>query len=72
MYLVLEKYFYSSQIVSGQIIKEHTGETKALLRAKALSQTKSNKPGHVFIVYDTLLNTTTEFPSIRKGVEAVG
>lgn len=52
--------------------KTHSPETIATLRAAAIARVKPNKPGYEFTVVDTLLNTTTKYPSIRKGIEAMG
>lgn len=52
--------------------REHTAETKSILRRAALRRVKPNKPGFIFVVHDTLLDVTTEYPSIRKGVGVMG
>lgn len=52
--------------------KKHTPEAIELLRKYALEREIDPKPGFSFIVTDTLTGTTEEFPSIRKGVKAMG
>ena len=49
--------------------KAHTEEVKDILRTAALAREKPNRPGFEFIIEDTLQNTSTTHPSIRKGVE---
>lgn len=52
--------------------RKHSDAAKETIRLAALARLKSNKPGLGFTIIDTLLSTTTSYPSIRKGVEAMG
>lgn len=52
--------------------RKHTDETKALLRASALSRATPNRPGFEVTIHDTLLNTSSSYSSIRKAVDAMG
>lgn len=45
---------------------------KELLRTAALAREKPNRAGLEFVIEDTLKNTSTSHPSIRKGVESMG
>lgn len=49
--------------------KQHSIETKAILRDSALARPTPNKPGYTFTIIDTVLDITTQYPSTRKGVE---
>lgn len=52
--------------------KKHTPEAIALFRKYASERQVDPKPGFRFIITDTVKGTTEEFPSIRKGVKAMG
>ena len=52
--------------------RKHTPETIVTLRAAALARPKPNKPGFEFIITDVLTGSIITYPSIRKGVKAMG
>jgi len=52
--------------------KKHSPQTIMLLSAYARARPSSNRTGYVFIITDTLTGIETCYPSIRKGVEAMG